>query len=55
MPEYSLVHTTRVMLYAENAASQTYNNILIIAIDTDVIVLAISFFSEIGAEKLWVS
>ena len=45
----------RVTLHAANAASQGYKNILIIANDTDVIVLAISFFSEIGAEKLWVS
>ena len=43
------------MLHAANATSQGYKNILIIANDTDVIVLAISFFSEIGAEKLWVS
>ena len=46
---------TRVMLHAANAASQGYERILIIANDNDVIVLAISFFSEIGAEKLWVS
>ena len=46
---------TRVMLHAANAATQGYKCILIIANDTDIIVLAISFFTEIGAEKLWVS
>ena len=46
---------TRVMLHAANAVSQGYNRILIIANDTDIIVLGISFFTEIGAEKLWVS
>ena len=45
---------TRVMLHAANAASQGYKRILIIANDTDV-VLAISFFNEIGVEKLWVT
>ena len=43
---------TRVMLHAANAASQGYKRILIIANDTDVIVLGISFFTEIGAEKI---
>ncbi len=46
---------TRVLLHAANASSQGYNRILIIANDTDVIVLAISFFTEIAAEKLWVT
>ncbi len=46
---------TRVLLHAANAASLGYKNVLIIANDTDVVVLAISFFTEIGAEKLWVS
>ncbi len=46
---------TRVMLHAANAVSQGYKRILVIANDTDVIVLGISFFTEIGAEKLWVS
>ena len=46
---------TRVMLHAANAVSQGYNRILIIANDTDIIVLGISFFTEIGAEKVWVS
>ena len=39
---------------AANAASQGYKRILIIANDIDVIVLRISFFTEIGTEKLWV-
>ena len=46
---------TRVMLHAANAASQGYKRILIIANDTDIIVLGISFFSEINTEKMWVS
>ena len=41
---------TRVMLYAANAASQGHRRILILANDTDVIVLGIAFFAEIGAE-----
>ena len=45
------------MLYAANAVSHGYKRILIIAKDTDIIVglLEISFFSDIGADKLWVS
>ena len=44
-----------MMLYAANAVLHGYQRILIIANDTDVIVLGISFFSDIGAAKLWVS
>ncbi len=46
-----------MMLYAANAVSHGYKRILIIAKDTDIIVglLEISFFSDIGADKLWVS
>ena len=43
------------MLHAANAALQGYKRILIIANDTDVTVLGVSFFTEISAEKLWVS
>ena len=46
---------TRVMLPAANAVSHGYQRILIIANDTNIIVLGISFFSDIGANKLWVS
>ena len=46
---------TRVMLQAANAVSHGYKRILIIANDTDIIVLGISFFSDIGVDKLWVS
>ena len=47
---------TRVMLHAASAASQGYKLILIIANDIDLTILGISFFTEIGAEKLlWVS
>jgi len=60
--EYSLTpcnheeFDTRVTLHAANAAaSQGYKRILIIANDTDVVILAVSFFNEIGAEKLWVT
>ena len=45
----------RVMLHAANVASQGKKRILIITNDTDVAVLAIFFFTEIGAEKLWVT
>ena len=41
--------------HAANASSQGYKRILIIANDADIIVVGISFFAEIGAEKLWVS
>ena len=37
-----------------DAVSQGFKRILIIANDTDVIVLGISFVSDIGADKLWV-
>ena len=43
---------TRVMLHAANAVSHGYKCILIIANDTDIIVLGIPFFSDIGADKL---
>ena len=46
---------TRLMLYAANAVSHGYKRILIMARDTDIIFLGISFFSDIGADKLWVS
>ena len=46
---------TRVMLHAASAASQGYKLILIIANGTDLTILGIPFFTEIGAEKLWVS
>ena len=45
----------RVTLYAANAVSHGYKRILTIANDTDTIVLRTSFFSDIGAYKLWVS
>ena len=46
---------TRVMLHAVNAVSHCNKRSLIIANDTDILVLGISFFSDIGADKLWVS
>ena len=45
---------TRVMLHAANAVSRGYKRILIFANDTDIIVIGISFFNAIGADKLWV-
>jgi len=50
----SLHAIMRSLIPAPNAASQGYKYILIIANSTDFVVLAISFFNEIGAEKLWV-
>ena len=46
---------TPVMLHAANAVSHGYKRILIMAKDTDISVLGISFFSDIGADKMWVS
>ena len=46
---------TRLMLHAANAVSHGYKRILIMTRDTDIIALRISFFSDIGADKLWVS
>ena len=43
---------TQLMLQAANAVSHGYKGILIMAKDTDIIVLGISFFSDIGADKL---
>ncbi len=45
---------TRVMLHAANASPQGYERILIVANDTNIVVLGISFFTEIGAEKVWI-
>ncbi len=42
------------MLNAANAVSHGYKCILIMAKDTDIIVLGISFFSDIGADKMLV-
>ena len=44
-----------VLSQAANAVSHGYKRILTIANDTDIIVLGISLFSYIGADKLWVS
>ena len=44
---------TRKMLHAANAVSHANKRILIIANDIDIIVLGISFFGDIGADKLW--
>ncbi len=45
---------TRVLSHAANAVSHGYKRILTIAKYTDIIVLGISLFSYIGADKLWV-
>ena len=45
---------TRVMLHAANAISHGYQRILIIAKYTGISVQGISFFSDIGADKMWV-
>ena len=45
---------TSVVLHAGNAVSHVYKRILFIANDIDIIVLGISFFGDIGADKLWV-
>ena len=46
---------TRVLSHAAYAVSHGYKRILTIANDTNIIVLGISLFSYIGADKLWVS
>ena len=46
---------TRVVFHAANVESHGYKRILIIANETDIIVLGIAFFSDIDADKLWVS
>ena len=46
---------TRVLLHARNAAKNGHRQILIRANNTDVIVLAISFFVYIRADKMWVT
>ena len=43
---------TRVLSHAANAVSHGYKRILRIANDTDIIVLGITLFSYIGADKL---
>ena len=43
----------RVMLHAANASSQGYKCILIVANDPGIIALGISFYAEIGTEKLY--
>ena len=45
---------TRVMLHTANVVSHGYKRILIIEKDTGIIVQGISFFSDIGADKMWV-
>ena len=46
---------TKVMLHAANVVSQGCKRILMIVNDTDIIVLAVNLFAEIGADKLWVT
>ena len=48
-------HNCHTSATSANAVSHGYKRILIIANDTDIIVLGISLFSDIGADKLWVS
>ena len=43
---------TRLMLHAANVVSHGYKRILIMAKYTDIIVLGISLFSGIGADKM---
>ena len=50
---HATMRSSRVMLPAANAVSHGYKRILIIANDID-IVLGISCFGDIGADKLWV-
>ena len=45
---------TRMVLHAANAVLRGYKRILIIVNDIDIILLGISFFGDIGADKLWV-
>ena len=45
---------TRILLHAKDAVMQGHSRILIKASDTDVVVLCLSLFTEIGAEKLYV-
>ena len=52
MPCIHAEFDTRVMLHAANAVSHSSRGILIIANDTDIIVLGISFFSDIDVEKM---
>ena len=52
MPCIHAEFDTRVMLHAPNAVSHCFRRILIIANDTDIIVPGISFFSDIGVDKL---
>ena len=51
-PCYHDEFDTRVMLHAANAVSQGYQRILIIAKYTNIIVLGVSFFSDIVTDKM---
>ena len=45
---------TRILLHVKHAADGGHRNISIQTVDTDVLVLAVSFFHELNIDELWV-
>ena len=45
---------TRIMLHLKNASKDGHTKAYVRTVDTDVVILAISFFQQLGLEELWV-
>ena len=46
---------TRLILHASDCARQGLDNIILRTVDTDVVVLAISYFSRLKISRLWIA
>ena len=46
---------TRIILHVAHCAKENHGAVTIRAVDTDVLVLAVSFFSELGLDELYVA
>ena len=44
---------TRMLLHAADCCKDVHKRVMIRTVDTDVLVIAVSLFHKIGAEKLW--
>ncbi len=45
---------TRMFVHIKHAANRGHRKVTLRTVDTDVVVLSLSFFSELGVEELWI-
>ena len=45
---------TRILLHVKDAAATGHRNVAIRTVDTDVLILAVSYFHELNINELWV-